>query len=95
MRLELESMKLSMVQMLHDQAMVLDSMLKNAVDEYCKPENLRKVIETNVQRTLDAAIREEIEGFFRYKQEGREIIAEAVKKKLLDRKTYTSLDDAG
>lgn len=91
-RLEVESMRYTIVTALTQYQAQLDSDIKKAVDLYCTPENIQKVIQDVTFSTLNYVIKEEVEKFFRY-GEGRTVIAESVKETLLNRKTYTPLDN--
>jgi outer membrane protein assembly factor BamD (BamD/ComL family) len=51
-------------------------------------------IQAAYRRVVHQAAREEIDKFFRY-GEGRKEIAEVIKQKILDKKTYGPLDDEG
>jgi hypothetical protein len=71
----------------------LDETLQTAVEAYCTPENLQRVISKETDRVLDSVIREQVKNWFIY-GEGREVIKEAVERKLRDSTTWTPLDDA-
>jgi len=70
----------------------MDKDIQKAVEDYCKPDNIKLVVREAARNALDQAIKQEIDAFFRY-GDGRKQIAAAVKEKLLKRKTFTSLDD--
>ena len=70
----------------------MDKNIQEAIDAYCQPENIKRIIDDAAFQALDNAIKEEVKNFF-WKGEGRMAIAEAVKKKLLNRESYTALDD--
>jgi hypothetical protein len=70
----------------------LDETLQRALDAYCTPENLERVIRSETELVLDQIIKEEVRNWFVH-GEGRAIIKESVHKKLRDNVTYTPLDD--
>lgn len=80
-RLEVEHMKESILMAFTEREASLDEDLRAAVDAYCTPENIRRVIASAVGSTLDIVIREEVERFYRYGA-GRRVVAEAVGAKL-------------
>lgn len=92
-RFELEGIKHSLMVALSEYSLRMDEQLKESLERYFEPDNIRRVIEQEVWRTLDATIKEEVKNFLRYGGEGRKVIAAAVKEKLLNNKTYTLLDD--
>jgi hypothetical protein len=91
-RLEVERMRQTMVAHLSNAALQLDEDIQCAVEAYCQPDHLSKIIHDETERTLNAVIAEEVQKFFRY-GEGRKAVAESVKKRLLEATTYTPLDD--
>jgi hypothetical protein len=91
-RLEVEHMRQTMAFALTEYTTRLDVDLHNAIDAYCTPENLRRVIEDEANRTLDQVIREQVKAWFIY-GEGREVIKRAVEQKLRDGTTWTPLDE--
>lgn len=90
-KLEVEYMKHTMVQALSRYTSQIDEALRQAVENYCTPENLERVIQAETTRVLDQAIKEEVNHWFVY-GEGRKAIKEAVEKKLRDNTTHTPLD---
>ncbi len=82
-RLEVGQMKLSVLHVLSEQALALDSDIRAAVEAYCTPENIANVIATSVGDILDRAVREEVEQFYRNGY-GRRRVAEAVRAALGD-----------
>ena len=91
-RLEVESMRQTMALALTEYTSQLDTDLHNAIDAYCTPDNLRRVIEQEANRTLEQVIREQVKAWFIYGA-GREVIKRAVEQKLRDGTTWTPLDD--
>jgi len=92
MRLELENMKMTLLTALHEFSLQMDENLQQAVNDYCTPENLRRVIADETNRVLDAVIREEVRAWYT-KGDGREVIKQAVADRLAVGETWTPLDD--
>ncbi len=93
-RLEVEGMKRSIVTALVEHQAKMDADVAAAVEAYCQPENISRIIHEAARTALDNAIREEVKAFFLL-GEGRKAVAEAVKEALLKRETYTPLDSVG
>lgn len=90
-RLEVENMKHAIIAALTDHQMQMDADIQAAVNAYCTPENIQRIIREAAFGALDAAIKEEVDFFFR-RGDGRTAVAAAVKEAILQRKTYTPLD---
>lgn len=90
-RLEIEHMRHTMMVALSQYTARLDENLRQAVEAYCTPENLARIIDDETHRVLDHVIREEVKNWFIH-GEGREIIKAAVEKKLKEGTTWTPLD---
>ena len=90
-RLEVERMKHTLMTALLEHQAQLDADVKAAIDEYCTPENIGKVIRNAAHNALDYAIKEEVEKFLRY-GDGRKAVAAAVRESILKNETYTALD---
>lgn len=90
-RLDVQNMRHSMAVALSKYTTELDETLQAALEAYCTPQNLERVIQSEVTKVLDQVIREEVKNWFIY-GEGRKAIKEAVEKKLRDSETYTPLD---
>jgi hypothetical protein len=91
-RLEVEGIRRTMSAMLAEHAVQMDKDIQEAVETYCTPENLAHVVKTAAAKALDAAVREEVDQFFR-RGNGRKAVAAAVKESILAKKTFTPLDD--
>lgn len=91
-RLSIDSMKQTVLAALTEYQAQVDADIQAALEECCTPEHLREVLHEETRRTLDAVIREEVESFFRY-GEGRKVVAEAVKTKLLKKESWSPLDE--
>ena len=91
-RLEIERMKQTIYAALTEYELQFDAMLKEALDSYCTEENIQAIVNITTQDTLNRVIKEEVRTFYEHGK-GREIIKEAIVKRLSDKKTYTPLDD--
>jgi hypothetical protein len=80
-RLEVERMKYSILAAFAEHQGTLDADIVAAVEAYCEPENIRRIIGDGVKHTLDNVIREEVEKFYRYGK-GREVVREALRQVL-------------
>lgn len=80
-RLEVEHMKHSIVAALSEYTAQIDEDLKNAVDAFCRPENLKRIIEETVNKELKIEIERQVQNFFRYGA-GQQAIAYAVTQRL-------------
>lgn len=69
----------------------MDEDVQMAVEAYCQPANISRIINEAATTALDNAIKEEVREFF-LRGDGRKAVAEAVKESLLNRETYTPLD---
>lgn len=92
-RIDIENMRHSMSHALMGYSDKLSEALQQALDTYLTPENVQRVLDTEVIRTLDLTIKEEVQKFFRYDPAGRAIVVEAIKKRLLENTTLTALDE--
>jgi hypothetical protein len=90
-RLEVESMKHTMLYHLMQYSAQMDETLQKAVENFCTPENLETIIMNETSKVLDRVIREEVSRWFVH-GEGRAAIKAAVEKRLRDKRTYTQLD---
>jgi hypothetical protein len=90
-KLEVQGMRHTMAFALSQYTAQIDETLQAALEAYCTPENLERVIQTETAKILDQVIKEEVKNWFTY-GEGRKAIKEAVEKKLGDNETYTPLD---
>ena len=90
-RLEVEGMKRTIVTALTEHSAQMDADIQAAVEYYCTPENLSKVVRQEADRQFDHAIREEVTKFFRF-GDGRKAVAEAVRESILKNETYSPLD---
>jgi hypothetical protein len=80
-RIELQSMRLSMVHAFHDMQLKMDEMAKQAIDDALDPKRIQEMMTRTAREEIDRVILEETNAFFRYGP-GRKVIAEIVAKKL-------------
>lgn len=76
-RLTVEGMKHQIVTALSEYEMILSEEIKKAVEAYCRPENIERVVAEQARAVLDEVIRKEVEDFYRH-GEGRKAVKEAV-----------------
>lgn len=76
-RMDVEGLRYSVATMLTEHSARMDEDIKNALDKYCTPENLKRVIEEATFSNINHAIQEEIKQFFQYGV-GRDAIKKAV-----------------
>jgi hypothetical protein len=76
-KIELEHMKHSILHAFSQHVADTDSMVKSAVEKFCTPENLQRILDNQVEAVLKAAIQEEVGTFFRY-GDGRAFLRKAV-----------------
>lgn len=78
-KLEVESMKHTMVTALQQHAALMDSSIQAAVEAYCTPENIDAVVQETARQALDAAVKQEVRDYFgRWNENGRMAVREAV-----------------
>lgn len=80
-KIQLESMRLSMVHAFHDMQFKMDEMAQQAINEALDPKRIQDMMTRTAREEIDRVILEETNAFFRYGA-GRKVIAEIVKKKL-------------
>jgi hypothetical protein len=83
-RMEVDGMRYSIIKALTNHAVEMDGQIQSAVDKYCTPENMARVIDAAAKTEIDNAIKAAIEQFYRY-GDGRKAIASAVAEALKDR----------
>lgn len=64
--LEVEHMKHQIKTALCEYETMLSKEIQDAVDAYCTPENVRRVVADAVKRTVDDSLKEELHHYFRY-----------------------------
>lgn len=80
-KIELESMRLSMTHAFHEMQFKMDEMVQKAIADALQPERIQEMMTRTARVEIDKAILAETEAFFRYGG-GRKVIAELVAKKL-------------
>lgn len=91
-QLKVEGMKHTIMAALTEHSAQMDQDIKQAIEEYCTPENLARIVRDAAHAQLTAAIKEEVRVFF-WNGPGRKAVAEAVKESILKNENYTPLDD--
>lgn len=81
-RFEVEGIRRTLLVALTEYQAQMDADLQAAVEEFCKPENLNKVIQGLAMKAIETSLRDEVDNFFRFGG-GRKVIAEAVQNRLL------------
>lgn len=77
-RMEIQGLKHNIAMMISEHQLKLDEHVKDAVDQYCTDENIKKVVMEATINALNQVMKEETESFFKY-GEGRKAISESVK----------------
>jgi hypothetical protein len=90
-KLQVDHMRHEMAMALSSYTAQLDQNLQQAIERFCTPENLQRIIEDEADKQLDIAIREAVKHWFIY-GEGRAVIKRAVEDKLRNNSTFTPLD---
>ena len=85
-RLEVEGMKHSISVALMEHQIQMDEYVSKAIEEYCTPENIERVVMAASSLAINNALKEEVEKFFRYGN-GRKAIATAVENILMNNAT--------
>lgn len=82
-KLEIEGMRHALHTALSEHALLLDTTLKEAIDSFCEPQNIRAIIMTKAHQQMRVQVEQAVTEFFTY-GEGRKAISEEVKKRLLE-----------
>jgi hypothetical protein len=90
-KIEFESMRQSLRIAMTEQMVTMDSNIKEAIDKYCTVENLQYIINSEVMRSVNEAVKEEVQSLFKYSGAGRKAIREQIKKYADD--VWVELDD--
>ena len=86
-RLELERMSHTLYATINAELLARDVDIRRAVEEACKPENVRRILRDAVNNTLNDAINHEVRAFFTYGkgQEGlKRAVADLLSKQRFD-----------
>jgi hypothetical protein len=79
--LKVKNMEHAIAQAFSEYELELDKTILEAVTKFCTPENINSIVQKEVDRVVEIAIKQEVHNFYLY-GEGRETIKKAVLKKL-------------
>jgi hypothetical protein len=82
-RIEIERMRQTMSTMLSDQAALVDAELQAALDRFCQPDNIKRVVQEAAHAALKSALTSEISNFF-HMGAGRRTLAAEVQQQLAE-----------
>ena len=91
-KLEIEGIRNTLMVALTEQQLAMDEYIKESVNSFCEPENIKIFVQNAATQALVDAIKAEVKEFF-WNGEGRKAVAEAVRTSILNKETYTPLDD--
>ncbi len=77
-KLEVQGMKYAIHTALAEHSLLMDKSIQAAVEEYCTPGNIDRIVKAEAMQALDAAVKEEVRSFFGYGAVGRKAVREAV-----------------
>ena len=77
-RLEVQGMKHMIYAALTHETAAIDSGIKAALEKLCTGENVSRIVQEEDRRQIEAALKEEVQNFFRYSNSGRLAVREAV-----------------
>jgi NAD+--asparagine ADP-ribosyltransferase len=80
-RLELESMKQSILFALSERNFSIDQQIKEALDKYLEKNNIQGIIDASVEKAIDSIVKEESDHFFRYGS-GAKVIRDSIQQTL-------------
>lgn len=80
-KFEIESIKHTLATAINDHLLKLDQEFKVALDKECDPDNIRRILEDQVSKSVEERIREEVDNFFKY-GEGKKIVQQKVIERL-------------
>lgn len=80
-RFEIESIKHTLATAIDSHLLKLDQDFKVALDKECDPDNIRRILEDQVSKSVEERIREEVDNFFKY-GEGKKIVQQKVIERL-------------
>lgn len=81
LRLEIDSIKHTMITSFAARSEAISKMVNDSVDKLCTPENIAMIIDQYAKDAIENAIKNEIGNFFAH-GDGRKVIAESVQKLL-------------
>lgn len=91
--LRVRGMEHSMAMALTEYEVQMDEMLQEAVKKYCAPENLKRIINEETERVIDAAVKDAVRYWFTGTEEGKAVIRKAVADKLEEESKIWRDDD--
>jgi hypothetical protein len=80
-RIEIEQMRYALHQMLGEHGQILNEQIQAAVDAFCTPENLQRVVTETANTALKGVVQSEISSFFSYGP-GRRAVSAVIKEQL-------------
>jgi hypothetical protein len=80
-RIEFERMRHSIMSMVSQQNLEFDQYFQEALDSYCSEESVRRLIDSETKKAIDAAMKQEIGDYFKFGQ-GRHTLRRAIHAKL-------------
>lgn len=80
-RIEVENMKQSIAHAFTEMQLSMDANVRNALEKFCTPENIERVVNQQVEDTIKEVIQREIDTFFKIGP-GRSVINEEVRRKM-------------
>ena len=83
-RLEVQSMKHSIMVALTEHQAQMDEDIQKAVEAYCTDENISRVVRAAATAEMEQAIKEEVGAFFKY-GDGRKAVRAAVRDGLINK----------
>jgi hypothetical protein len=80
-RFEVEHLKHCIVHAFSEYALQFDKDVKGAIERFCQPQNIQRIMDAAVEKTMRDVINAEIETFFKYGN-GREVVKRIINRKL-------------
>jgi len=80
-RIEIERMQQTLSTMLSEHAAQIDTELQASLEQFCQPENIKRIISATASSTLEGILKGELDNFFRYGA-GRRTLSDAVQRQL-------------
>lgn len=88
LKLHLQGMEQTLAVAMSEYTLQLDEMLQTAIQDFCTPENLRRIVEEQAYQTLDTIVKESVKYWFLQSEDGQKMIKHAVAKKLKEEAKY-------
>jgi hypothetical protein len=77
-KLEIEGMKHTILTALMEETAAIDRGVQEALEKLCTEENIARIVHDEARRQIEAALKEEVQNFFRWSNAGRAAVREAV-----------------